>query len=558
MRLLLAAGLLTFAACSTSESAPPPVVSDDASVNDAAETSGSDAAETSADAGPRSDATPRPDATPACLTPACAVEREDAVAAKMEALRGTPGALLAFLRAFPKGGDLHNHLSGAIYAESWIEWGREDGLCVSSMTNAIVARGSCGNAGIEPLPTEDDDSGIDVLLRAWSMKDFVSTGVGSGHDHFFATFGKFGIAAGQNNGKMIAEARTRAADDRARYLELMNPFVNSAGTLADRLWMGAGNPTVADLAALHMAIVRDPSFAGIIRNGKTSTDGEETEAAFLLGCNTPAPQAGCAVTVRYLPTATRTRPAAYIFGQMIGAFELGKIDPRIVGMNLVSPEDDSVSFRDYAIQMEMIGYLRDTYEGQSPVKIALHAGELSSQTLPASRQNELTYHIRSALDVAKAHRIGHGVDVLHETDPDTLIADLAAADVLIEIGLSSNAQILEVEGNDHPLARYLAAGVPVALATDDQGVSRSSLTGEHVRAVTAQGVDYRALKKMARASLHYAFVEGQSLTNAVACASSRPGGTPEPACQTFLDANLKARLQWSLESDWVGFEESQR
>src|SRR5271156_1204402 len=36
---------------------------------------------------------------------------------------------LAFLRAMPKGGDLHNHLSGAIYAENWLRWAAEDGLC---------------------------------------------------------------------------------------------------------------------------------------------------------------------------------------------------------------------------------------------------------------------------------------------------------------------------------------------------------------------------------------------------------------------------------------------
>ena len=32
----------------------------------------------------------------------------------------------------PKGGDLHSHLSGAIYAESMIDWAAEDGLCVDT------------------------------------------------------------------------------------------------------------------------------------------------------------------------------------------------------------------------------------------------------------------------------------------------------------------------------------------------------------------------------------------------------------------------------------------
>ncbi|MCU1298084.1 MAG: adenosine deaminase, partial [Acidobacteriaceae bacterium] len=35
----------------------------------------------------------------------------------MDSVRHQPPVLLAFLRDMPKGGDLHNHLSGAIYAE---------------------------------------------------------------------------------------------------------------------------------------------------------------------------------------------------------------------------------------------------------------------------------------------------------------------------------------------------------------------------------------------------------------------------------------------------------
>ena len=40
----------------------------------------------------------------------------------MDSIRRQPPALLAFLRDMPKGGDLHNHLSGAVYAESFIDF----------------------------------------------------------------------------------------------------------------------------------------------------------------------------------------------------------------------------------------------------------------------------------------------------------------------------------------------------------------------------------------------------------------------------------------------------
>src|ERR1700732_4880452 len=62
----------------------------------------------------------------------------------LEAARANSADLGAFLVRMPKGGDLHNHLSGAVYAESWIRAGVEDQLCVnpallSFLTPQIIA-----------------------------------------------------------------------------------------------------------------------------------------------------------------------------------------------------------------------------------------------------------------------------------------------------------------------------------------------------------------------------------------------------------------------------------
>ena len=46
------------------------------------------------------------------------------------AVRRGPLALHAFLDQFPKGADLHVHLSGAVYAETFIRDAAEDGLCI--------------------------------------------------------------------------------------------------------------------------------------------------------------------------------------------------------------------------------------------------------------------------------------------------------------------------------------------------------------------------------------------------------------------------------------------
>ena len=58
----------------------------------------------------------------------------------LDAIRGDPLALHAFLKRMPKGADLHNHLDGAVYAETFIRVGGEDGLCVDPAPRASASR----------------------------------------------------------------------------------------------------------------------------------------------------------------------------------------------------------------------------------------------------------------------------------------------------------------------------------------------------------------------------------------------------------------------------------
>ncbi|TNY08220.1 adenosine deaminase, partial [Escherichia coli] len=85
--------------------------------------------------------------------------------------------------------------------------------------------------------------------------------------------------------------------------------------------------------------------------------------------------------------------------------------------------------------------------------------------------------------VAGANRIGHGVSIAYEPEARDLMRRMARDGIAVEINLTSNAAILGVKGRDHPLALYRSEGVPVVLSTDDQGVSRSDMTNEYMRAV---------------------------------------------------------------------------
>src|SRR5215211_7561541 len=63
---------------------------------------------------------------------------EQKTASYFESIRKSPPKQMAFLLKMPKGGDLHNHLSGAVYAERYIEWAAENGLCVNNRTMALA------------------------------------------------------------------------------------------------------------------------------------------------------------------------------------------------------------------------------------------------------------------------------------------------------------------------------------------------------------------------------------------------------------------------------------
>jgi adenosine deaminase/adenosine deaminase CECR1 len=188
----------------------------------------------------------------------------------------------------------------------------------------------------------------------------------------------------------------------------------------------------------------------------------------------------------------------------------------------------------------------------------LHAGEL---TLGLVDPRELRFHIREAVEVGQARRIGHGVDIAYENDALGLLEEMRERDVLVEICLTSNDIILNVRGDEHPLPLYLEAGVPVTLVTDDEGVARIDLTNEYLRAALTYDLGYRELKAMARNSLAYSFLPGTGLwqpgTFAVmeACASDFLGfKNPTRSCAKFLASSERAREQWRLEAEFVMFE----
>ncbi len=419
---------------------------------------------------------------------------EAATSRYFDGIREDTPQLIAFLRAMPKGADLHSHLSGAVYAENFLRWAAEDGACVSRVELRIL-QGPCAT-GPDTLPAATalgDAALYSALIDAMSMRNWTDARI-NGHDQFFSTFGKT-YSTRRRAGDMLAEAAGRAAAGNVSYLELMyTPDGGAARSLGESAGWLVDFERMRDTLLL-LGIDR------VVALARARIDSVEARRDSVLACGTAAADGGCAVAVRWLYQVSRATPPQQIFAQILAGFLLSRADPRVVGLNLVQPEDALIAMRDYSLHMRMIGALRSHYPG---VRITLHAGELASGLVPPEG---LRFHIREAVQVAGASRIGHGVSVMHEDRPYELLAEMARRNVLVEINLSSNDVILGVKGRDHPLRAYMEAGVPVALSTDDEGVARSEMTMEYVRAAQEHLLGYRALKAMARASLTHSFAD---------------------------------------------------
>jgi len=467
-----------------------------------------------------------------------------------QSIRKNHNQLLLFLRDMPKGGDLHNHLLGAVYAESFIQWASEGGLCVDPKTFYLSLPPCGGEKGTVPASNALSDRFLyRQMIDAFSMRNWQLSGE-SGHANFFDTFDKFIVASYSNTGKMLAETAARAALQQEIYQELMH-----AAAFPEIIALAHKTGWDDDFSRQRDKLLAN-GMAQVVTTARKEMDEAESMRDASLRCATPNPEPGCKITQRYQYMVLRGLSKEMVFAQMLLGFEAAGADPRFVGLNLVQPEDWYVPKRDFQLHMRMLQYLHGVYP---KVHIALHAGELVQGDVPPE---ELSFHIRSSVEIGNAERIGHGVSVMYENQPRELLRELAQRNVMIEICLTSNATILGVQGNRHPLHEYIRAGVPIALATDDEGVSRSDMTQEYLRGAVDQNLSYTQLKKMARTSLEHAFISGASLwsdarnfTPVKECAVdlSRPL-KPSERCQNFLKTHEKANLQWTLESQLLTFE----
>ena len=408
--------------------------------------------------------------------------------------------LTMFFTMFPKGGDLHHHYSGAIYAEQYLEWVDKQHYCVNRAsymieTDAKVVASELAKPAAERICM----SGADVmgnntvlsnLLQRWSDKDFYNhSGLQSPPDRqFFDTFAYFNPVASNDAKDGLQRLKQRAIQENLSYIETIfeiAPFAQNADFDQQALKGGVSDAMLADWMA---KLEQDQGFNGWIAayldNVRKGSEGID-DANF---------------TMRYQPFALRFLSPSQVFAQMVSSFKLAQAEPKIVGANIVGQESVNVSMRDYSMHMQMYKFLKAKYPN---VKLALHAGELALGMVPPEG---LTFHIKEAIEVGGASRIGHGMDIAHESDALGIMKKMHDKGIAVEVNLSSNDFILGIKGDAHPVMLYRKYGVPFVIATDDAGVSRNNLSGEYVLFASRYKPNYAEIKKLSYDSLRYSFL----------------------------------------------------
>jgi adenosine deaminase CECR1 len=388
----------------------------------------------------------------------------------------TDEELYRFLYAMPKGGDLHNHLSGSILSEWFYELAlaqADRGYRYYTRVKINNCRPYGGNAFTESpylllfanlqrsnwekldaceqgeyLPLEQLD---DAQKAAW-LDSLRLDKPHEGRDEFFQTHW-------QRMGDLY-----------------LNPYL-----AADALVMNMQAFAAEGLAYLESMI----GVLGFIRADGSSLSADQVADIYRSRLSDEDALAS-GVELRLQVAILRFHPDAEEHLRYLYDF-VARNNDLFVAVNMVGREDN-----DKGYPLRFLDTLRDLRRSYHSVRLSIHAGEV----------DEPNGHVRDTL-LLGADRIGHGVNLI--SDPDTMRL-MRHGPYLVEINLVSNL-LLEYVGkySEHPFPEYLRTGIPVALSTDDRGMWDSNITDEFFVAVREFNLSWEELKQLGRNSLRHAF-----------------------------------------------------
>ncbi len=414
-----------------------------------------------------------------------------------------------FANMMPKGGDLHHHFSGAHYAETYLDWIGQKGFCVYKTTDSsrkiekfrvVIKPQELSEAKrdhcISAQDVREDNAFYRNLLMAWSSKDYANHyhEETAPDEHFFDTFKYFEGVASQSQMEGLALLKQRAKQENVSYIETL------IGT-----GVAVKKPAFQDIFAQLKDQSTPQEMIEVLTRAYEflANDADTTSKINELADATDALAAGiddAEFRMRFMLYASRNSTPDVVFSRLYTSFAAAQRSQKIVGVNIVGPENGYIAMRDYAYHMQMFQLLGKHFP---EVKRSLHAGELVLGMVPPEG---LRNHIHQAVTIAGAQRIGHGVDIAHETGALKLLDAMARNKVAVEVNLTSNQDILGVSAAMHPMSIYKRFNVPMVIATDDAGVSRNNLSGEYLLYMSRYQPTYDELKETVYNSIKYSFL----------------------------------------------------
>lgn len=404
----------------------------------------------------------------------------------------TPEQMYRFLYALPKGGDLHNHLTGAVRSEwYWDAAMAERARGYHYYTRVRIE--NCAPYG------HDEFGGAKALLL---FKDIQASTYATLDTCAKSEFKRLeDLNPTEKQAWLDSMRLDRSYEGRDEFFEAIWDRINDL----------LKNPyLICDILLRNMQAF---GAEGVVyletqqgAEGAVKADGSPYTVDEVIGIYrgflaSPAARA-TGVEVRFQNSLLRFTPNAEQRLRDLYAIT-DRYRDLYVGVNMVGREDN-----DKGYPLRFLPVLRALRHRYPDINLSIHAGEM----------DEPDHHVRDTL-LLGAQRIGHGVNLI--SDPDTMLL-MRYGPYMVEINLISNLLLEYVKDySQHPFPEYLRTGIPVALSTDDRGMWDSNMTDEFFVAVKEFNLSWEEIVKLGRNSLYYSFVDAPTKERLLAAYDKR-------------------------------------
>lgn len=474
---------------------------------------------------------------------------------KFELAKQSEPELIIFLRYMPKGADIHNHAGiGDVYSDYILDYAYDQKFNYNLKTNEFTTLPEKENFIISCRSLVSNSAYLYQFLNQYSIRGY-KHGNTDGHDHFFNAF--IGIQSSKYpEDKMLLEVIRRNMYEHTQYLEIMVSCVPNG--ILKKFKSALAGFDINNLDDAYNKLEKLTADIEIKKEIKSYLDKRDKYLKEELHLAESITGNNGDIIIRYIAPLERTISLSDFFAFAVAEITAIHADRRIVGLNLVAPEDFPCSRHNFGNQMKILDFL---WRRMGTPNFTLHAGEL---TLKYSPVEPMRTRISESIKLGHALRIGHGISIAWEDNPIELLEYMKENKILVEICLSSNENILNLKGNSHPFLLYKKAGVPIAICTDDEGVNRSNLTMEYVKAIQQYNLTYEEVKDLIRNSIEYSFLPGLSLYINGDYTKLYSGFEtvrnidwyPSKLIQELMSQNPKLNRQVKLERELINFEKN--